>query len=54
MVEPRIDNEWWGYPHNEKNLGEEYQVEWDGYVDVHQTDSFVSLWMRRADIALAG
>lgn len=39
MVEPRIDNEWWGYPHNEKNLGEEYQVEWDGYVDVHQTDS---------------
>lgn len=38
-VEPRIDNEWWGYPHNEKSLGEEYQVEWDGYVDVLHTDS---------------
>lgn len=38
-VEPRVDNEWWGYPHNEKSLGEEYRVEWDGYVDALHTDS---------------
>lgn len=38
-VEPRVDNEWWGYPHNEKRLGEEYRVEWDGYVDALHTDS---------------
>lgn len=38
-IEKNVNNEWWGYPQNEKRLGTDYRIEWDGYVDVAHTDS---------------
>lgn len=38
-TEKNINNEWWGYPQNKKELGTDYRIEWDGYVDVTRTDS---------------
>lgn len=38
-VEKHVNNEWWGYPHDKKELGTDYRIEWDGYVDVSHTDS---------------
>lgn len=38
-VERYINNEWWGLPHHKKELGTDYRIEWDGYIDVTHTDS---------------
>lgn len=38
-IEKNVNNEWWGYPQNEKRLGTDYRIEWEGYVDVAHTDS---------------
>lgn len=38
-IDRNINNEWWGYPQNEKRLGTDYRIEWEGYVDVTHTDS---------------
>ena len=34
-----VNFSWWGKPH--QDLGEEYRVEWDGYVDVDRNDSIM-------------
>lgn len=38
-VEARVNNEWWGPPFGNKRLGDNYRVEWEGYVDALRTDS---------------
>lgn len=38
-IERHVNNEWWGHPHNKKELGTDYRIEWEGYVDVTRTDS---------------
>lgn len=38
-VDRQVDFEWWGYPDNNSNLGSDYEIEWEGYVDVDRNDS---------------
>lgn len=34
-----VNFEWWGYPEKNELLGTDYEIEWDGYVDVVKSDS---------------
>lgn len=34
-----VDFEWWGTPDNNKKFGSDYEIEWDGYIDVLKNDS---------------
>lgn len=34
-----VNFEWWGYPDKNKLLGTDYEIEWEGYVDVTKSDS---------------
>lgn len=38
-IDRDINFEWWGYPDNNKALGSDYKIEWEGYIDVQKTDS---------------
>jgi len=38
-VERNVNFSWWSSPH--EGLGEDYRVEWDGYVDVDRNDSLM-------------
>lgn len=38
-IDKNINFEWWSSPNNEAVLGDEYIVEWDGYIDVEKSDS---------------
>ena len=34
-----VDFEWWGVPDNNKNFSSDYEIEWEGYIDVLKDDS---------------
>lgn len=34
-----VDFEWWGAPDNNENFGSDYEVEWEGYIDILKNDS---------------
>lgn len=34
-----VDFEWWGTPDDNKGFGSDYEIEWDGYIDVLKDDS---------------
>lgn len=38
-IDQQVNFEWWGQPFNENRLGEEYEAEWDGYIDIQKNDS---------------
>lgn len=41
QVDRNVNFQWWGQPHNKKELGSEYNIIWDGYVDVEKNDSLL-------------
>ena len=38
-IDGQVNFEWWGSPHNESRLGDDYEAVWEGFVDVQHTDS---------------
>lgn len=40
-IDRQVNFSWWGTPHNYTALGDDYHVEWDGYVDVEKNDSLI-------------
>lgn len=38
-IDRQVDFEWWGYPDNNSTFGSDYKIEWEGYVDIHKSDS---------------
>lgn len=37
-IDRNVDFEWWGTPDNNKNFGSDYEIEWEGYIDVLKDD----------------
>lgn len=40
-IDRQVDFMWYSSPHGYSALGEDYRVEWEGYVDVEKTDSLL-------------
>ncbi|MGL5317730.1 MAG: glycoside hydrolase family 3 protein [Bacteroidales bacterium] len=38
-VDKYVNNEWWGAPMNNASIGQHYEVEWDGVIDVLRSDT---------------
>lgn len=41
QVDGHVNYEWWGKPHDLKELGDEYAVRWEGYVAAEKDDKMV-------------
>ncbi len=38
-IDARVNNEWWGAPLGDSRFGDDYRIEWEGYIDADRTDS---------------